>query len=434
MPELSIDRLAFGGAGVGRNNGKACFVPYAAPGDLLDIAVTKSKKSFDEADILRILQGSSKRITPPCPFFGTCGGCNWQHIAYEEQCHQKEQIVKDALWRSARVDQEFVRPIIPATPHYNYRRRIQLKLDFFAGRQSIGFYRPESHYVVDINDRCLLTHESLNAVLPYLRTVVLDCREPDKIPQVDLISSENGDVAAIFHYTGNDIDRFSARLSTVVNGAEALKTLAVQTGRKHDFRILSGIETMHYSLPVDNEAITLQFAPDGFSQVNFQQNRAIAAFIHNICAMVKPDNVLDLYCGNGNFSLPLASKVKNITGFENFDRSVALANKNAQMNGLQNAKFYSMDAAAAVEKYAQQGQSFDLVIIDPPRNGAADVAASIHKTGAASVIYVSCDPMTFARDLSILQRTGYIIDQVQPVDMFPQTYHIENVAYLTATR
>lgn len=288
--------------------------------------------------------------------------------------------------------------------------------------------------MVDINDSCLLAHDSLRAVLPYIRTVVMACNEPDKVPQVDLSSSENGDVAAIFHYIGNDIEQFSAGLSAAASSSGVLKSLAVQTGRKNSFKLLSGNKTMHYSLPSVQGDITLQFAPDGFSQVNFQQNSAVSAYINNLCAKVKPNSVLDLYCGNGNFSLPLASLVNSISGFENFEKSVALANENAVRNGLNNAQYFCLDSTAAVESYAQQGRVFDFVIIDPPRTGAADVSASIHKTGASAVIYVSCDPMTLARDLSILQKTGYIVVEVQPFDMFPQTYHIENVVYLKANQ
>lgn len=431
MPELRIDRLAFGGSGVGRIDGKACFVPYAAPGDLLDTIVTKSKKTFDEANIVQILHGSEHRIKPVCKFFGDCGGCNWQHISYEEQCRQKEQIVKETLWRSAGVDQALVKPVIPSLPFYNYRRRIQLKLNFTAGRLHIGFYRLGSHYVIDINDSCPLAHESLNAVLPSIRSIVMECNEPDKVPQVDLSSSENGDVAAIFHYIGSNAGLFSSRLREVANCAENLKTLAIQTGRKSNFRILSGIQTMNYSLPSANGDITLHFAPDGFSQVNFQQNKSVSTFVSNLCAEVKPDTVLDLYCGNGNLSIPFASMVSRVYGFENFEKSVAFANDNSRLNGLLNAEYFCLDSAEAVEKYAQAGQLFDLVIIDPPRTGAADVASCLYKIGASTVIYVSCDPMTLARDISILKRTGYKVVQVQPFDMFPQTYHIENVVYLT---
>lgn len=432
MPELRIDRLAFGGSGVGRISGKACFVPYAAPNDLLEVAFTKSKKSYDEANILQILHGSESRIEPPCHCFGECGGCNWQHISYEEQCRQKEQIMQDALWRGARIDHNLVNPVIPSSPPFNYRRRIQLKLNFTAGILCIGFYRPGSHYVVDINDRCLLAHESLNAVLPHIRSIIMDCKEPDKVSQVDLGCSENGDVAAIFHYIGTEIDLFSARLIASSCCINILKTVAIQTTRKNICTILSGIQTLHYSLPSTNNDIILQFSPDGFSQVNFQQNRAVAAYILGLCALVNPDSILDLYCGNGNFSLPLAGMVNRISGFECFEKAVMLANGNAKRNGLNNANYYCLDSSAAVDKFINEGQHVDLVIIDPPRNGAADVTSRLSKIGASSVIYVSCDPMTLARDISILLNTGYNVVQVQPFDMFPQTYHIENVVYLTA--
>ena len=431
MPDVSIEKLTYGGSGIGRISGKACFIPFSAPGDQLSVSVLKSKISYDEARIDRILTPSDHRVTPPCKYFGVCGGCGWQHVSYDEQLIQKTAIVSDALWRGARIGAETVRPMIPSLSHYNYRRRIQLKVNFINGRLSIGFFRQGSHYVIDIADYCHIAHRSLNNVLPAIRSLLNDCGEPEKVPQVDLSCSETGSVAAIFHYIGKNIERFSERVSTNIHCIDIIK---VQTGRKSSLIHLKGEDSLEYSLPSPKGDLNVHFAPEGFSQVNFEQNRNIAADITDYCCKFRPDNVLDLFCGNGNFSLPIAALTSQVTGFENFSRSIAMAKKNSTINRISNAAYYCLDANEALDQIKREKLQFDLAILDPPRTGAAELSSKLYETAASSVIYISCDPQTLARDLSILQHSGYKVSCVQPFDMFPQTYHIETVVYLESIR
>ena len=431
MPGITIDRLAFGGAGFGRIEGKACFVPYTAPGDVAEISITRSKSSYSEGELVEIKTPSVSRILPVCPVFGNCGGCNWQHISYEEQCRQKEQIFADILWRTARVESAKISPLLRTDSPFAYRQRIQLKVNYTAGKLSVGFHRAGSHSVVDIPDCCPIAMPALNAALAEVRNLILLSDVPWHIPQVDLVASPVGQVVAIFHYIGHDRQEFSNRLATAAKSLASLHGISIQSGRKSSLQHFSGPEMMVYSLPscTGNE-VEIHYTPDGFSQVNFSINRAIVAALIDFCEAVNPDSILDLFCGNGNFSLPLVRNTRKVIGFESFEKSVHLAEFNARHNCIDNARYRCMDSAAGLEQLADDREYFDLVIIDPPRSGAADVARKLYRSKASHVIYVSCDPPTLARDINILQKYGYQVLHIQPVDMFPQTYHLESVTFL----
>jgi len=433
MPSITIDRLAFGGSGFGRIDGKACFIPYTAPGDVAEIAITRSKSSYSDGRLEEIKKPAACRVQPVCPVFGSCGGCNWQHISYEEQCLQKEQIFADMLWRSARLEAAKIEPMLRADSPFAYRQRIQLKVNFTAGKLSVGFHRTGSHFVVDIADCCPIAMPALNSALAEVRNLILLSADPGHISQVDLVASPLGQVAAIFHYIGQDRQRFTRYLAGAAGNLAFLHGLTMQSGRKNPLQHLSGPEMMLYKLPsCRGDELEVHYAPDGFSQVNFSRNRAIVAALIDFCATIKPDSILDLFCGNGNFSLPLARCARTVTGLESFEKSVLLAGFNARHNGIDNARYRCLDSASGLEQLADAGEYFDLVVIDPPRSGAADVARKLFRSKARHVIYISCDPPTLARDINILQKSGYRVLHIQPVDMFPQTYHLESITFLQA--
>lgn len=431
MTTITIDRLAFGGAGFGRIDGKACFVPNTAPGDVAEIELTYNKKSYSEGVLKEITIPSACRILPSCPVFGVCGGCNWQHITYNEQCIQKERIFADTLWRAARVNADKIKQLLRAESQYAYRQRIQLKVSYTAGKLSVGFYRQGSHVVIDIPDHCTIAIPALNASIAEIRSLILSSREPEKISQVELIASPGGQVTAIFHYNGHDLQNFAMRLAAAENNLVSLQGINIMSGRNKLPQHLFGPELLTYRLPSCNgDTLEIDYSPAGFTQVNFSGNRAIVAALLDFCASIKSAAILDLFCGNGNFSLPLARNADKIVGIESFAKSVLLAEQNARKNGLENARYFCMDSMQGLEQLVSAGEFFDLVVIDPPRSGAADVARIIYRSKATHVIYISCDPPTLARDIDILQKNGYQVLYVQPVDMFPQTYHIESIAFL----
>jgi len=433
MPNLSIDKLTFGGAGFGRLDGKACFVPFTAPGDRVDIAVTKNRSSYLEGTVKRIESPADCRITPVCPVFGNCGGCNWQHVGYEMQCRQKEEIFAETMWRIARIDRGVIAPLLAEKEPFAYRQRIQLKIYSTGGRLSLGFYRHGSHYVVDLQDGCAIARPELNRAISELRAIIASSPEPDRIPQVDLSAGEDGTVAALVHFIGKDPGALHDHLAGLQKGMEHIDAVFLQVGRKDSIKSVFGPQLLGYNLTsAIGDELSMTYSADSFSQVNFRQNRQIVDAVTAWTATRPVNTVLDLYCGNGNFSLPLACRAATVLGMESYNRSIELARYNARHNGIGNARFICEESTAGVRSLAGEGKVFDLVLLDPPRSGADAVVRNLHLLQPENLIYISCDPPTLGRDLALLQKGGFRVERIQPVDMFPQTYHLESVTFLQA--
>jgi 23S rRNA (uracil1939-C5)-methyltransferase len=428
---VTIDSLAFGGNGVCRIDGKVCFVPFSCPGDKLRLTVTSEKRSYLTARITEILTPSEQRVTPPCPLFGSCGGCSWQHIGYARQLQAKRQILAETLWRGARVDGERILPALPSPSPYGYRSRVQFKLHSATDRLYIGFFRSGSHRVEDAPGGCPVALAAVNAAIGQLRAVLESCAECSRIPQINVECGDTGAVA-IVNYIGTERDTLCGHLLLHRTELSSLSGLWLQSGRKSTLTRVWGDDRLYYALPsvAGSGDVRLGFAPGCFSQVNRDQNRAMLDIVRRMARFQATEQVLDLYCGNGNFSLPIAGAVSSVTGIEEYAGSIVAAEENRSMNRIAQADFICDDAAGGVRKLAQAGRSFDTVILDPPRSGAADVVTELHRLNPAKIIYVSCDPSTLARDCGVLAGNGYRVQESAPVDMFPQTYHIESVTLL----
>ena len=430
-----IEKMAFGGAGFGHSGGKALFVPFSAPGDIAEIKVKVEKRSYLEGELVRLIRPSGMRTSPPCPVFGKCGGCNWQHLPYREQLQAKEEIFADILWRNGRVERERIEEIAPAPETFGYRSRVQLKLRLIRGELHMGFYRKGSHFVVDLPGGCALAHPRINLLLDDLRSVVARFREADKVPQIDVSVGEDERLELVVHYIGNRMDEAAEHFWKDIDSLGAA-AIFLQTGRKSTLTEIGGREPepLSYRLPdpygLSSSGYMLRFSHGGFSQVNYRQNLLLVETVAEWATLKGGERVLDIYCGNGNFSIPLSGKASSILGVEGCPSSVESATRNCAANGVGNAFFQCSDAVHALERFISRGESFDLVLLDPPRTGAKEAAVLIPEVGAKRIVYVSCDPVTLARDLSILKRKGYEVIRVRPVDMFPQTYHIESVTLL----
>jgi 23S rRNA (uracil1939-C5)-methyltransferase len=429
---ISIEKLSFGGSGVGRINGKVCFVPYSCPGDELSVRITAEKRSYLTAVIVDIINPGLDRIVPPCPLFGSCGGCSWQHISYPRQLAEKRQIFADALWRGARVSSERIGDVVPSPAIYGYRSRVQLKLHAAGGRLQIGFYRQGTHFVEDACQGCPIAVPVINKVLANLRKFLPFFPEPLKIPQINIDSAEYGTVV-IVSYTGNNRDGAGEFFEYWRAVLENVTGLYLQSGRTSALRKVFGEGLLEYSLPGDSaeaQPCSLAYKPGGFAQVNAAQNTVLLHLVRRFADCKGHERVLDLYCGNGNFSLPLAESVTSIVGIEEYGDSISAACDNSWRNGVKNAEFICGHAADGVKQLVADNRNFDVVILDPPRSGAADVLADIVRLKPERIIYVSCDPSTLARDCGALSAGGYGVVSSVPVDMFPQTYHLESVTLL----
>lgn len=431
---VRIESMAFGGAGFGRVEGKACFVPFTAPGDMARIRVILTKPSYMEGETVELMESSSLRAAPLCPVFGTCGGCSWQHISYADQLRAKEQILTDTLWRFGRVEPERVGRAIAADEPYGYRARVQFKVRWIAGKLQMGFYRRGSHYVVDVPGGCAICHPALNRIMEEIRPVLSHFAEPDRIPQVDAAVGDDGTTLAIVHYIG--VNRSGARtyFDGCRNELPSINGLHLQFGRKESIEHVWGCDALTYLFSEDLlpnlPPMALAFSRGGFSQVNYHQNRQLLGTVYRMAELTGIERLLDLFCGNGNFSLPLARYAAGVVGVEEYAPSLEDARRNVLSNGAGDIEFIRADAAAGVRLLASRGDRFAVVMLDPPRTGAKEAVAEVISLRPERIVYVSCDPATLGRDLGLFSKGGYAVCESVPIDMFPQTYHIESVTLL----
>ena len=427
-----IDKLAFGGSGVCRIDGKVCFVPLSCPGDEVRLAVTSEKRSYLTARITEIITPSPLRVSPPCPLFGSCGGCNWQHIAYSQQLAEKRNIHADILWRGARVEGERVGKAIASPHEYGYRNRVQFKLHSGAAGLKIGFFRNGTHIVEDAAQGCPIALPAINSALSRLRSVLASFPEPAAIPQINIECGARETVATL-NYTGNDHDMVARFFLERFSELAPLSGIFLKTGRKSAMQKLCGDGYLAYPMTAAAPGflpVTLTFRPGGFSQVNSAQNLAILEIIRRMGEFGGHEHLFDLYCGNGNFSLPLAQGIASVTGVEGYEDSILAARDNCRLNGVSNAEYVCADAVIGVARLAAAGRRFHTIILDPPRTGAADAIPGICSLDPDRIIYISCDSSTLARDCGLLAGRGYCVAESVPLDMFPQTFHLESVTLL----
>jgi 23S rRNA (uracil1939-C5)-methyltransferase len=432
LPVAMIDKLAFGGNGVCRIDGKVCFVPLSCPGDEVRLAVTSEKRSYLTARIIELITPSPLRVAPPCPLFGTCGGCNWQHIAYSHQLAAKRNIHAETLWRGSRVEGERIGEAIASPQEYGYRNRVQFKLHVGAAGLQIGFFRNGTHFVEDAAQGCPISLPAINGALSSLRSALASFPEPAAIPQINIECGERETVATIY-YNGNNHDAVARFFRERFSELAPLSGIFLQTGRKSTLQKLCGDGYLAYPMPAaapGSPPVTLTFRPGGFSQVNSAQNLAILEIIRRMAAFDGHEHLLDLYCGNGNFSLPLAQCVASVTGLEGYGDSISAAHDNCRLNGITNAEYVCADAVGGIARLAEAGRRFHTIILDPPRTGAADAIPGLCRLNPDRIIYISCDSSTLARDCGLLAGQGYHVAESVPLDMFPQTFHLESVTLL----
>ena len=443
--ELRIDSLAYGGNGVGRLNGFVVFVRGALPGDRVRAKVTKVKRGFAEAAAGAVLEPSPHRVDAPCPHFGVCGGCRFQHLAYEEQIAAKEQQVRDALARIGRVAEPPVEPILPAASLYHYRNK--LEYSFTSGDEgvSLGFHRAGRWDEVISIDVCLLTTELGNAI----RDAVRDWAREERLEPYDQATGEGylrhlvvregrntGQVLVVLvtapgerFETGYFVDilrRFPEVRSIhwAINDTPAERT-SLPT------RLLWGDEAIEEEL----RGLRVRVRPNAFLQTNTEMAERLYELAGGYAALTGVENVFDLYCGTGTIGLSLAGQAGAVWGVEISEEAVACAIENAELNGIENAHFFAGNVGQSIDELVEEAGTPDVVVVDPPRAGLAGKALRrLGRIGAARLVYVSCNPTTLASDVKVLHEDfGYELRRCRPVDMFPHTPHVESASLLEKT-
>lgn len=436
MTPYTIQKTINNGYGLTQNqDGKTVLVEGALPGELIFCKTTKEKKQYNLAKIKKITHAHPERITPPCPYIKDCGGCNLQHASYNLQKEIKAAIVRDILQRSGVKSLEqaskLVAPCIASPTDFHYRQRIRLHIDQM-GR--LGFLKRKSDEIVPIKN-CLLAKEEINNVLEHLNSNSNFEELAEKTTQLQLLfNPHNACVSLIISFTRKPRPADIKRAEQLANELELIENIYFQGD---DFPLSSPIgssdshsKLLKQEFTVNDRATSLCWEVGGFCQVNLEQNITMIKTALDYADLRSNEDVLDLYCGMGNFSIPFAVASKSVTGYEGQGAAIRAAKKNAKDNRLTNTCFYKKPVHKACEELLNAGRTFDCTIIDPPRQGAPDLARQLSALTTSRIIYISCDPATLCRDLEGLVEHGFVIDKIQPIDMFPQTHHIETIVLL----
>jgi 23S rRNA (uracil1939-C5)-methyltransferase len=439
--ELTIDDLAFGGEGVGRADGYVVFVRGGLPGDRLRVRLTEARGRFGRAAIEDVLVASPDRVAAPCPYFGQCGGCRLQHLAYPAQLAFKEKQVRDCLNRLGGVGEFELRPILPAPEPYGYRNKMEFTIA--ADPPALGLHVFERYDVVLDIERCLLQSDTLNTLLDEFRRQVRDRAlsvwdprtERGLLRFVMMREGRNtGEAMVNVVAAAPDVetltpvaDALRARAPTtasVVLNVNAKKAAVAVGSEEH---VLAGREHITESL----DGVVFQVSANSFFQTNTRQAERLFKVVEAACELTGDETLLDLYSGTGAISLLLARRVRAVYGIELAAAAVADAIRNAGANGIENCTFLAGEVRHVLPDLMRQGVRASVVVADPPRAGFHPKALSaLAELAPQRIVYVSCNPSTLARDVGDLVRRGYHLEWVQPVDMFPQTPHIEAVARL----
>src|SRR4249919_1257347 len=423
--EISIDGLGHDGRGVGRVEGKAVFVAGALPGERVRARQTGRNRHFDEAETIEVLEASPQRITPRCPHFGVCSGCVLQHMDQDAQIEAKQRVLLENLARIGHVEaQRVLPPLTDAAWGYRRKGRLSVRYVEKKGRTVLGFREASNpRYVAELTE-CHTMLPELGMRLPELTALVESLDGKRAVPQIEFIAGD-GPLALVLRHlealSEADLERLRA-FAQVSGYAMYLQPGGVDSVRPLDADI-------ELSFPIPEFDLRLQFRPLDFIQVNAGLNQKMIARALELLDPQPQDRVLDLFCGLGNFTLPLARRAGQVVGVEGDPGLIARARENAARNGLGNVEFHAADLAKDLSAEPWMKAGFDKLLVDPPRAGAAEVLAQLPLKGINRIVYVSCHPGSLARDAGFLVRErGYKLIAAGAMDMFPQTAHVESIA------
>jgi len=428
MPIATTQSLDHEGRGIARVDGKAVFIEGALPGERVEYTVRRARPNYEQGDTVRVLKASAQRVAPRCPHYGVCGGCSMQHLDEDAQAAVKQRILEDALWHLGKLRPGVILPAIhgPAWG-YRYRARLGVRVVPSKGGLRIGFHERRSSYIVDMRE-CPVLPARVSAMLPRLRDMLAGLSIADRLPQVE-IAIGDGDVAVFVFRNLQPFSRADEKRISAFADAEDIQAW-FQPGGPETATPLHPLEApaLAYTLPEFN--VRMDFRPTDFTQVNVHVNRLLIRRSMQLLDPRPGERIGDLFCGLGNFSLPIARRGAYVVGVEGSDALVARALENARCNGLESlAEFHAANLFEATEDSLAALGALDKLLIDPPREGAIAVVKAIGVQVPARIVYVSCNPATLARDAAVLvHEKGYALRAAGIANMFPQTSHVESVA------
>lgn len=444
--EARVDRLSHDGRGIALIDGKITFIAAALPGEQVRFQYSFQRKQFDEAYAVEVLNAAPERVKPPCDFVEQCGGCSLQHMASEQQMILKETTLKDQFKHMAGMDIPEIFPGLRAS-NLHYRRKARLGVKFVPkkGKVLVGFREKRSNFLAEIS-RCEVLVKEVGHKLDAIAELIFSLDARADIPQIEIAKGDESSVALIFRHlkplSNADLNALSGfclandfHLYLQAKGPESVYRVALENLDKDQPG--KGLEQrLHYHLP--EHGLRFAFHPMDFTQVNGEINRLMIDRVLELLVVDKHDVILDLFCGLGNFSLPLARYAQAVVGIEGSDTMVERAQENARLNALDACEFYSLDLTRNLRDLMQDSQSsvhqwiykpYNKLLIDPPRSGAQELVECIDLfKDLRNIVYVSCNPATLARDSAILMKQGFKLQGAGVMDMFPHTTHVESLA------
>ncbi|MEK6693168.1 MAG: 23S rRNA (uracil(1939)-C(5))-methyltransferase RlmD [Nitrospirota bacterium] len=419
MIEVVVEKLIYGGKGLARHDGLALFVAGVLPGEKVNVEIKKKRKGFAETELINVINPSPDRITPPCRGEEECTGSSWSYISYPAQLKFKEEILLETLRKIGEIEPGDVFPIIPSPDTEHYRLRVQFNVRYKDSMPMIGFFREGTHQLVEIKNGFLL-HPLINRTLDGIRKIA------DKLPplkEIHMNVSPEGEILVLFFVNLESPPVLEPVFETLREEISEIAGIICYAGRKK-YEVLG-----KNFLVLKLNDLTFQSTEGNFFQVNWEQNKNMIISILQLAELKGNEMVFDLYSGIGNFSLPLAKKAERVIGIESGYSAVEDARKNVESNGIKNIEFICDDVRKGLKGLIEKKEKGNLIVLDPPRAGATKkIIDRVIALSPEKILYVSCNPTTLARDLGWLREGGYQLNRLQPIDMFPHTYHIEAIA------
>ena len=456
-PNVTIVSIADKGKAVGKDaEGRVYFVEGVVPGDVVDVLVLRKKKSFYTGIVANFIEKSSHRVEAKCPHFGVCGGCKWQSLDYNEQTAEKEQIVKDALRRIAKVDDSLVKPIMAAPEQYYYRNKLEYSFsskrwltaeeiksdEFIESEPALGFHRPGAFdKIVDIFE-CHLQATNSDLIRNFIRDFALereysfyDVRNhKGLLRNIVIRNTVANDWMVTMIFGKDDQEKIQTLCQALLAEFPFIKTMFYVVNQKVNDTILDQkMNLIHGPGYIIEQLgnVKYKIGPKSFFQTNTEQAGHLYQSALEIADLKPTDNVFDLYCGIGSIGLFMAAHCEQVVGIELIEEAIVDANENTKLNDIKNTKWHAGDVKDILDEgFVNTYGKPDVIITDPPRAGMhKDVVMTLLEIACPKIVYISCNPATQARDIELLKEKYDAVD-FQPVDMFPHTSHIENIALL----
>ncbi len=436
---LDVSKLSHEGRGIAHHEGKVVFVHGALAGEQVLARFTNSKGSYAEAVTEEVLRAAPERVTPQCRYFGICGGCSLQHLDSASQLAFKSAVLHERLAHAVTEGSYQQLPVISGEV-FGYRRKARLAVRWVGkkGKALVGFKEQQSGFITDM-DECPVLSPRVGSLIGKLSDLVSNLTCKDQLPQIEVAVGDvaagmvGGDCALVFRHLQklSEADHEHLRVFGETHHID-IYLQPQGPDSVHKMYPAAGPQRLYYDLP--QYQLRMAFHPLDFTQVNADINQQMLQRALELLDLQPDDRVLDLFCGLGNFTLPIARTAKAVVGVEGSEQMVQRGRENALANQLGNVEFHAADLTKAADQHAFLREKFDKILLDPPRSGAQEVLAALAALKPSRIVYVSCNPATLARDAGLLAELGYRLEAAGAMDMFPHTSHVEAIALFTQGR